>query len=239
MRYFRPIFDGNQRRELTRLGLLREQIDSVQEILQPALAMLLNEAKKPAVQDVIAEFDGLSKALNAAHKALADLARADDDEPVHAARCETRLRIELVAYAATREGEADGSMNDRPMMEALRCIAFFEALIARARPDAALKPARRMLASPFPIKLIHEALLHGWVKAHLPNLRRSDDAPRKPLPLFNVRVSASPAGPFRLIVQECYSAMRRPNIDPDRAIKAYMRWLKQERNARRVSDVPS
>jgi hypothetical protein len=33
--------------------------------------------------------------------------------------------------------------------------------------------------------------------------------------------------------------MKRPNTDPEKAIKAYKRWLKKERNVPPVSDVPS
>jgi hypothetical protein len=125
------------------------------------------------------------------------------------------------------------------MSKALESIALCETLIAKARADAPTEPARQKLASPFPIKLIHEALLHGWGRVHLPYLRRSDDGPTKPLAPFNVRVSASPTAPFRLIVQACYSAMKRENTDPERAIKAYMSLLKKERNVPPVSDVPS
>jgi hypothetical protein len=234
MRYFRPRFNKGQRSELVRLGLLPEQIDSVEDVLQPALAMLLNEDKKPAVQDVGAEFDRLLNALQAAHAALSNLALADDDKPAYAARAETRLRIELASYSLTRTYGSDG-----PMSKALESIALCETLIAKARADAPTAPARRMLASPFPIKLIHESLLHGWGKAQWPNLRVGANEPPKTLPPFNVHVSASPTAPFRLVVQACYSAMKRPNTDPEKAIKAYKRWLKKERNVPPVSDVPS
>lgn len=215
MKYFRPKFDAGQRLELASLGLLPEQIEAVQEALRFALWTLITEDTKPAVQDVSTEFARLSKALRQARDALSALARADDDEPTQAARAEVRTRCDIASHKLTGTQGDDG-----PLMKALWVLTQCNAVVARARKDAPTEPTRRMSASPFPIRLLHKALTHAAVPA-------------------NIRPSASPSAPFRKIVQVCYAAMKRPNSDPDRAIKTYMSWLKKERNAAGVSDVPS
>ncbi|MBA4178594.1 MAG: hypothetical protein C0505_18845 [Leptothrix sp. (in: Bacteria)] len=215
MRYFRPKFDAGQRIELSRLGLEPAQIDAVQEAMRAGLSALVHEDTKPAVQDVAAEFERLSTALRRASDALSDLARADDEEPTQAARAEVRTRCDIASHKLTGTLGDDG-----PLMKALWMLAQCNAVVARARKTAPTEPTRRMSASPFPIKLIHDAL-------------------KGATPPSNIRASASPTAPFRRVVQVCYAAMKRPNGDPDRAIKAYVSWLKKEQNAARLSDVPS
>ena len=102
-------------------------------------------------------------------------------------------------------------------------LAAASAILERARADAPKGPTRRKTAMPYPVALIHDALLHGFVVAH------RDTA----MPAFNIEVSAGLQSPFRRIVQLCYEAMQRTNDDPDRAIKGFMRWWQEERNVRK------
>ena len=222
----RPTFTPAQRGELAGLGLLPEQVTTLEDMaLRVGAAVLRNEDMSPARQDVSAEFKRVADALARAHDALRDLEQAGMDALTGtAARSQARERIEIACYVMTDKLGEDGVFH-RLLLD----LAVAQAVVTRAQADAPSEPTRRKTATPYPVKLIHDALLHGFVVAHR----------NKPMPAFSMEVSAGPKSPFRRVVQLCYEAMQRTNDDPDRAIKGFMSWQREERNARKVSDVPS
>ena len=103
-------------------------------------------------------------------------------------------------------------------------VSAAQAVVSRAMADVPKGPTRRKTASPFPVSLVEKALLHGWVTAH------RDQS----MPACNCPASAGLKQPFRRVVQLCYEAMGHKNDDPDRAIKGFMKWRKEERNVRQI-----
>jgi hypothetical protein len=221
----RPLFTGPQRADLSKLGLLPEQIEALENsALRVSVVVLRNEDESPARQDVLAELSTVAKALEAAQSALSKLEAARDEESTHAARAQARGRIDLASYAMTGKLGEEGVLH-----KLLDNIALAQAITKRAQDGLPTGPTRRQTATPYPIKLIHDALLHGWAVARQAN----------PTLAPNFDVSAGLKSPFRRVVQLCYEVMQRSNDDPDRAIKGYMNWLRQERNTSREPDVPS
>ena len=222
----RLAFTNEQRRKLGALGLLIPQVDALENTaLLIGAAALSNEDSAPARADVMDEFDRVANALEAARKALSELEDARDEVLAHIARVQVRGRIEMMSYAMERGIGEDGLRH-----KVLYGIAALQAIVGRAKSDVPEGPTRRKTASPFPVSLIFKALVHGWAVAH----RGSPSSAE-----FNFQVSAGLKSTFRQVVQICYEAMGRVNDDPDRAIKGFMKWQREEQNARRVSDVLS
>lgn len=212
----RPRFTTEQRRELTRLGLLDKQIEALESTaLRVGSAVLKVEDMLPARRAVSTEFAKVADTLRGAQKALLSLAAARDGDRDDAARLQVRGRVELASYALT-----DKIGEEAVFHKLLDQLAVACAILERARADAPKGPTRRKTAMPYPVALIHDALLHGFVVAHRD----------KAMPAFNIQVSAGLKSPFRRIVQLCYEAMQRNNDDPDRAIKGFMKWRNVERN---------
>jgi len=80
-----------------------------------------------------------------------------------------------------------------------------------------LSQRRHRTADLRPVRRIAEGLLKGWLDAQ---------GASKPLPAYMLRESSSPSSPFRKIVIICYRAIGL-DLDPERAIKAYIRWGKE------------
>lgn len=226
MNHLRPRFTDQQRAELASLGLLTQQIDSLEDdALRLGAFALRNEDQAPTRADVIAEFDKIADALEAARRALSALEAARDDVPAHTARVKVRRHIELASY-----GMGAGIGDEGLCHEVLYQVAALRAIVRRAKAVVPKGPTRHKTAAPYPVSLIEQALLKGWIAAH-------HDQPR---PALNCPASKALKAPFRRVVQLCYEAMGRPNEDPDRAINGFMTWKrKQVQNTLELGDVPS
>lgn len=93
---------------------------------------------------------------------------------------------------------------------ALHALAAANAVIRRALGALRESPVRRQSAAWGPVQVIHAAL--------------GDDVNFKP--------SSSYTSPFRVVVGVCYSAIHGKDIDPERSVKAYCRWLRTQRPAK-------
>lgn len=229
-----PKFNAEQRTELCAIGLFAEQIEDLEEVLCVAVAVLSSEATKPALQDVRTELNDVSAAFRALHDALTKLESAVEHEPTLAARVAARNRIDFASCELTRKMGADSAI-----AKALEHVAMCEPIVSLAIQRMPATPTRRMTASPYPIKLISDALLRGfgrylWGPVGETTTRHVDQ-PKQ----MNVVPSGSPTSDFWRVVQVCYAAMNRSNTEPERAIKAFLKWQRTERNVRNKTEVPS
>ena len=100
---------------------------------------------------------------------------------------------------------------------------------------------RNKTANWYPIKVIEDALLLGWLKMHMTDEERDsvmclaqlfvrvDGVEEFQLP-DELRPSASPGCAFRRIVGICYAAAG-GNPDPERALKAFMKYRRERATA--------
>lgn len=224
-------FSREQVSELQRLGVTAEQLAELRRILPTCRATIC--APSASMTDVRDELEGLHKAVQCALDALWRWGSARVSTP---ALAEARARVHAAAFDIDDRGTAIGDAADATH---LAVIVIAEAL---ARMP---KEQRRAQASLLPVYWIHEALLRGWGRTHYP-IRRgegSKDDKGGPIPPYPHAPSSGVRSRFREIVCMCYdAALNTRDSDPDRAIKAFMRWRakrSQGQQVRGVTDLPS
>ena len=172
----------------------------------------------PALADVRAPLDDLVEKARATASSLESILKAPVQE---GARMEAKGRLlQSIFMLHPDRCISDGrgtdffERTDDREDEAIRLLHKLRELEEVAKHARKHMPATasRSVAHWYPIAYIHEALRHGWVKSTLSR--------REPIP-----ASASSTSPFRRIAGICYAAAKAPNHDPERAIRAYLKYL--------------
>lgn len=201
-----PRFTDNQRQQLQRLGLLPQQIETLEASLPLSRILLKNPAPMAEVRE---ELRDLHKAIKKVQKATAKIS-----EGTTPARKEAYWRLQ---WAATELEREKITIVDLVGLEFTKPLDWLE--IGHKFTENALdnlpKQQRRKQADSRPIERIDKALLEGFTKAHKP-----------PFPPYTLKVSSSDGSTFRQIVGICYEAMGQEHCDPERAIKNYLRITK-------------
>ncbi len=216
-------FSREQVSDLQRLGVTAEQLAELRRILPTCRANI--RAPSAPMSDVRDELTGLHKAVQNAANALRRWESARVRTP---ALAEARARVLEASLDMDENGTATGDAADAAH---LAVIVIAEAL---ARLP---KEQRRPQASLLPVYWIHEALLRGWGRTHYPVRRGegSKDDEGGPIPPYPHSPSSGVTSRFRMIVCMCYdAALGARDSDPDRAIKAFMRWRAKRRQGRQV-----
>jgi len=193
-------FSVEQRDRLHRCDLIDAQIEELEAILPVCRAMTTDDAR---LQDVRAELEDAAKAIGRAQRSISRLFKGDKSS---LALFEALNRVQAASYdaAAGRYGEI------REFDGALDAMSSLAAVVAQALDGLGNEERRTNIADPRSIENIYDALLRGWAK-------RS----REPSKIFNIRASRGPKSKFREVAGICYEAIER-DIDPERAIRAYM-----------------
>jgi len=208
-----PEFTQDQRRRLRECGLIDAQIDEVETFALPICLALLT--RPPTMQEVRNELIVVSKALERAHEAMAALSSANLAAP---GRFEASQRVLMAEYNL----QGDGSVFEKTLAQ----LVATQAVLNHAQAELPEGPRRDPAASAMPVNRIDQALLSGFVKWY-----STEDAP---MPHYMMKPSASPGSDFREIVGLCYEAMGRQNSDPERAIRAYVKWRKDRDRVQRA-----
>lgn len=216
----KPKFSEDQKAQLRRLGFNEQQIESLGEALPRVVAVFRLENRLP-VSDVRDELQKLQSVLRDAAKSLNRIQNATANQ---GALNEALTRTMYAEYLRSLEPGVLSRAHD----------ASVEAVLAVDGAIAGMpaKPTRRKTASVRPIRIVHDAIVEGWIAAHsgtvLPGL------PEAQCP------SSSLNSAFRQVIGVCYEAAGRGrDCDPERAIKAYLRNRKAavQANERRTTVV--
>jgi hypothetical protein len=181
-----------------------------------------------SLNEVRAEFQRLHEAFQSASTAAVAVLAANAQH--------TAARYELLNRLIAEQYETGSSLEEL-LSATQRQIAADLALIERARAKLPSEQRRRRTATLLPVQRIHKALVDGWGAAHYV-AGAEQDGPPSPVPSSSTSSfphvpSASPTSPFRQIVGICYEAITGdPEIDPERAIKAYCEWHRGKRAAK-------
>lgn len=198
-------FQPHHRAELVRLGLQSETIERLERpVLNWASRYLVREPPNKAVLKVL---NRLAAALTSAHGAVEGIL----DHSIRSPALEAARRYFV---SGGRRHDRDGMRLD----EASKSLATAIEVVAVAVKKVPTDAARHRSADPYPVELIHKALMHP-TKAG-------------PAASAKLRPSVSPTSAFRQIVGICYEAIGAPNTDPERPIRAYMKqWRELEKYA--------
>ncbi|MBI3375006.1 MAG: hypothetical protein HY017_25065 [Betaproteobacteria bacterium] len=211
----RPTFSPEQRAELHRLGAIDAQIDELEANALPiSLAWLRNP---PTLQDVRDQLEAVFVAVECAAAAMSGLLRAGDAMTL--AKREAQARILEACYEIHHDPHDEHDLVEK----ASYALSRVQAVVKHARDSLPNAQRRTGAASPRPVEWIYQSLVSGFTKGH-----------RQPLPPYTLRVSSSQGSPFREIVGICYDAMGQRNTDPERAIKAFIKWRDEGTRAGRA-----
>lgn len=202
-------FSFAQKRSLWRLGLIDAQIHQLETVGLPTAIAWFTLTSPARQQDVAYELSLLAKTLKTANKKMARLVTAS---AANKALFEVQQRIFKAAYDTKHHLEIIKSTN----VELGKALAVVE----RATIDLPRAQRRNQTASPQPVKIIDDALCRGFANGHPPD---------RAIPPYTLRRSSSPTSAYRKIIRICYQAMGQKNADPERAIKAFIRWSKDGR----------
>lgn len=214
------VFSDMHRSELGgALELLPAQIAELESIALPSMQAFLRKA--PARNDVRDLLQETAKALQSAKAAIERLLAAGSvpngtaGSPGDAAMA----RVLLASY----ELGADGNVLDLAMPSIGSAILVVEKA-SNALPE---KPVRHPAASPYPVGLIDQALLSGFLKAHNHWPGTSGTGSATALPPYLVSASYAEGSDYRRIVEICYEAAGCGVGSRERAIKAFIGWEKR------------
>ena len=201
------------------LELLPAQIADLESIALPSIQAFLR--KPPArneVRDLLEETaDALRSAKAAIEKLLASGSIADRNAGSPGGAAMARMLL------ASFELGADGDVLDL----ALPSIGSAILVVKKASNALPEKPVRHLAASPYPIGLIDQALLSGFLKAHNHWPGTTGTGSATPLPPYLVSASYAEGSNYRRIVEICYEAAGFGVGSRERAIKAFIGWRKQ------------
>lgn len=236
-----PAFDGGQRLDLKRCGLLPEQISELERNLR---TLALWRFKSPPLGAIRKWIRTVSDPLMKASAALEKLEAAafPDDGPegpsierlVPAYFRRTRAKAlpspdALAAYdLLARHGD------DQNLPTRLRALAEEANEVTRQ----VMAAGQRRISAPWqPIDKIVSLLQWGFVLHHDPGLsdrlaNKPGAALRKPMPPY-LALTVSTSGPFRVVADVCYEAAGLGN--PDKAIRNWQRMddARRERELQR------
>lgn len=210
-----PSFSQARRNRLTQLGLCDVEVNELEIYLPLCRAILRHPAK---LQDVRDEFESLRHKMERAHSAMSKLRKA------------TRL-MEAKYEAHQRLIMADEGRDIEKAMQALESACN---VVQHAQESLPTEQRRHRDADIEPVRLIDEALLSGFIKRHSTESIDPVTGGRRfgSLPRYTLKRSYSPKSRFRKIVGACYEAMGQRNPDPERAIRAYIAWLRRKDKAK-------
>lgn len=201
-------FSEQQRASLEQLGLVKEQIELLEQLL-PDCAFPVR--KQPPRTALVKALQAIEEPLMQACNALATL-RLDQSD---AAR-EALLRIRLVDAAPFDNGASDGvEVLQRAIDEGLKVLSIAQGLTGTGQH-------RQRTAMLFPIGKIAGALEEG-------SRRRLEWSGSMP-PQSTLRVSLS--GKFPDVVAICYEAIGLTDTNPERAIRTYLESERARRKQR-------
>lgn len=215
------VFSAWQRQQLAELQVVPEQIDELERVLPTCRAIRRNPAPMGEVRKDLIR---LEKALRCASEELTRFEAAPDSEP---ALCEAFTRVQHEAFELSDRGEATTAAQ----------MALLPALEAVSRALNALPREQRGPRAPWwPVARIHGALVLGWGRAYYP-IRQGEAysvvSAIAPAPPFPHLPSTGPTSLFRQVVGICYDLMDDDfMIDPERPIKAFVKWYRQDRRRR-------
>ena len=200
-------FSAGDRADLRRLGLISTQIAELETVALPICrAWLEPPAPMADVRKVLADtLAALKRTRTQLDRCIAPGTEAEKEAG-------TRLEVAIFDVA-----QADGNQPEWDLLVTTReTLARAISLFGAATSDLPATQRRSRNASAWPIARIEKALLDGWLKGQ--DLS-------KPLPPYTLRTSSSPTSQFRKVVGICYRTIGQTE-DPERAIKAHIRWRK-------------
>lgn len=220
-------FTPDQRAELLSLGVPAETIERLEHRVLPLARRYLTQDQPRNV--ILNEFRNVERAMSSARNAIEGLLNEVDQSA-------SRVAARWYLAGGGRRYRQDGLRLDETSKSLATAIDIMKAAIDRVPPG----PLRHKLADPYPVELIHKALLEAQDMDQGPSAMR-------------FKPSASPPSktrPFRRIVGICYDAIDLKSLtgqtlatdsitnescDPERAIKAYLpQWREHERYAREM-----
>jgi hypothetical protein len=204
-----PRFTDDQRVRLAQLGVVTEQVQTLEGILGLLRAMLSPAA---TLREVRGALDDTRKQARAAHHAITKLLSSQ-----YVATREARVRVQVA--------ESDMGLEVGAVPEAAAAsLQTLLTVLAQARGALSNEQRRSEAASPWPVARIEKALLDGFVAHHDPR-REGPMPPRTLLPSRNAE--------FLEIVEICYRASVGRETSPDRAIRAYLAVAKRRSGLRK------
>jgi len=215
-----PNFTADQRKQLAKLGVLPEQIESLRVVLPLVKRVLQPPPGRNATKKLL---DDVSKHADALATLLAKMWSQTD--ATHAA---AMIEVEQRYWKARPEDIGPSSAHN--------VIPRLTALANSARDAVASMPpgqARHRTGSGRPIRWIDDALLSGWIVAQGPREVRIIDGMefKAALPPYPDKFHPHESGQFIEIVAVCYEAAGAPlNFEPLAAIRAYVRGKKRQRD---------
>lgn len=229
-------FNENQKNELKTLGVLDAQIVELEKVLPTCRAWT---ADAPPMQDVLDELMDFSKAINGAHDSIVKMSQAGKTIP---ARFEAQQRIE-VAYSdiAIPLGGYDGA--DQLLKRAQEALIAVQEVVANALQNLPRTQRRSYAANTRAIEWIDNALTLTFANQHYPvSSGEYDPADTSalqmptPPPPYPFPVSSGVTRPFRIIAGICYQVITgKPDVDPERAIKTYLKQRKTRDEKQRAA----
>jgi hypothetical protein len=211
-----PWFCADQLSDLKRLGVVKAQIAELETVLP---ACLLVSARHTPLQDVRGELISTKIAIKGAKSKIQRLSL---QRGMTAAAFEARERVQLASHKLGR------GFRFEEITKALESLEALETAVRQAITDLGDRQRRMTTAEPWPIQLIHEALVRGWGKD-------GKDIKTRPFPkIMSPSLSHTPTSKrsvFSQVVSICYQAAspRVENEGQERAIRAYLKLLKRQR----------
>lgn len=200
-------FTAEQKRELHRLGVPEQAIARLEQEAMPQVRRFVLQ-RPPRRRDVLAELRGLEDSMRSARDAIERFQDWTHESPP--------LRY---ARAAVPGGEHPQIRDGIRLHRASMALADALDAITEAIERLPAGPTRHQVASPRVVELLHDTLKVGMIAAGL-------DPGTHP-----IRPSASPTSRFRKFIGICFEAIGARNVDPERAIKAYVKaWRQMHRD---------
>ena len=216
-------FTEEQRRELESIGLLSEQVAEVERAALPSVrAFLRRQPAKNAVRDKLM---ATAEALKVAEDAVRSLLYASMAYPADATEILPADAALARVLMASFDAGADGDVLDRAMLPISAAIHVVE----RALKTLPERATRHRTGSGYPVQLIDQVLLTGFLKAHghWPGLVGPNAA--TPLPAYLIERSYAPGSDYLRIIEICYEAAGAGKGSRERAIREFMESRKRPR----------
>ena len=165
--------------------------------------------KNPPRNDVAKKIESLRKHMIAAHEILTDNTLAGRNARAFLQSADEELIIDLPALMAV----------------ATVCNEAVAMLPSQTRDRK---------ADPRIVGMIYSDLVSGRAKEHIAIRKGDGPSTARKLPKDRIELSSSPGSRFREIVCICYEAMTDKEVDPERAIKSFIRARKDQTRRQRA-----